>query len=156
QKTYRTCFRSLRGEHADEIRTLVLLENQRSHIGQITSSINDGKMNLRIILRHDFHDGRLRETNPDNQVVPLLRKRAHRRFNRSGFSRLDIAQDNVESLLAATFAVWPLAGFSAAHARPGSRIKRTVILAADIKDDAYMDLGLVISCVALPVAGDPA
>src|SRR5688572_3030025 len=60
--------RRFRGENADKIRTFMLFENERRHIWQLALTVDDRKLNVRIVFRYLFHDRRLRKTDADDQV----------------------------------------------------------------------------------------
>src|SRR5262249_20851480 len=64
------------------------------------------------------------ESDAGDQVVSVLRKHPQRGLDRSRITRFDVAQDNREVLLRAQYA----------DIRRG--VERTVVLAADVKDDS--------------------
>src|ERR1051325_8127466 len=88
EKSDRAGLRSLGSEYSNQIRTFMLFKNQGGDVGQLTNSIDDRKVNVRIILRDLFHDRRLCKANSDDQIEVPLGKFGYRRFNcvrRSGF-----------------------------------------------------------------------
>src|ERR1700754_314914 len=128
EETDRSGARRLRRQNSYEIRTFVLLENQRSNVRQLAHTVDDCKLNVWIVLRNLFHDRRLRETNADDQVEIAFGKRTHGRFDRVWGARFDVAQ-NYRQILRR-----PLYAF------PRRRVERAIVLPADVKNDADLDL----------------
>src|SRR5215213_6183075 len=126
EKTDGPCFRRLRREYADEIRTLMFFKDERSYVREFADAIDNGELDVRIILRHLLHDRRLRETHSDDQIEISFSKRAHRRLNRVRRAGFNVTQDNRQIF------------GRALHAFPRRRIERAIVLSADVKNNADM------------------
>ncbi len=125
-----------RGEDADEVRPFVLLEHQRRDVGQLADAVDDGELNVGIVLRDRVENRRLREADADDEVVFALGKRAHGRLDVDRRARLDVAQHDPEAGLSAVRAVRQRAGLGAFHAVPRGGIEGAIVLAADVEHDA--------------------
>src|SRR5262249_24511977 len=101
-------------------------------VWKLADAVHDCKIQIRVVLGSRFDLWRLRESDTDDQVVSALCKGTHRRLNRGRIAAFNIPQHD-----------WQVFG-SATDSLPGSRIKRAVVLATDIKDDTNMNLGFVI------------
>src|ERR1043165_2103228 len=131
EKAHRSCLRSLRGENADEVRTFMFFEDQRRDIRQFTFTIDDGELNVWIVLGDLFHDRSLGKTDADDEVEVALSKRAHRWFDRVRSAWFNVAQNDREipgRLL---------------HAFPRSSVEGSIVFAADIEDDSDLDLRFI-------------
>src|SRR5712664_3904063 len=159
-KTESAGLRGHSGDEAHQIRTLMFLENQRSDVGFRrlavgfeNHAIDDRKLEIRIIVRYRLHDWALSKAYPDDQIVTALSKRAHRRLDRNRIAGFDVAQDYVQLRFAtARFAVRKHAGFGAFHARPGRRVERTIVFAANIKNNPNVNLRFIVGAVQRAIA----
>src|SRR3984893_1972618 len=106
-------------QESDEIGPLVLLENQRRDVGQLADAVDDGEVNVRIVLRDNLDDRRLGKADADDQIVAALGKRAQGWFDGSGRAGCDIAQHDAQGRLATALAVGPCAGLGTLD--PGER-----------------------------------
>src|SRR5258708_6214313 len=88
-------------------------------------TIDDRKFDVWVVGRHLLHDRALCKADSDDKVKILLGKGPHRRFDRRRITRFDIVKTYVKIMLG------PLYAF------PRGRVERAVILAADVKNDAY-------------------
>src|SRR5215475_5177026 len=118
----------------------MLFENQRSDVRKLAHAVDDREIELWIILRNRVDDRRLVKTHANNQVVAAFGKRPHRRLNRGGVSRLDVAQNDRK-----------------VFSRPANTlqrrgIERMIVLPPDVENDSDMDLGRVIGGVTGSVA----
>src|SRR5215216_5376010 len=119
----------------------MLLENERRDVGQLANAIDDRELNVRVVFRNLLHDRGLGETNSDDQIEVPFGERAHSRLDgvwRAGF---DIAQDDWQILRGAL------------HTFPGSSVERPIVLSADVKDDADLNLRFVFGSPASTAAG---
>src|SRR5262249_23480446 len=67
EKPERAGPRRSRGNHADEIRPFVLLEDEGRDVRQLTHAVDDAEMDVGIVACDDLHDRRLREPDADNE-----------------------------------------------------------------------------------------
>src|SRR6266850_2557249 len=102
----------------------MLFEDQRCDIGKLADTVNNGEVNVWVILRHHFHDWRLGKSHSDDQIVFALRERAHCRLDRSWITRFYITQNDTERGFAATSSVGVLSSFRALHAGECGGIER--------------------------------
>src|SRR5919112_3600157 len=98
-----------RSYHADEVRALVLLEDERGDVRQLRRAVHDGEVYVRVVLRDYLHDGRLREADADDEVVAALGEGAHRGLYRSRVAGLHVAHEYAERGLVAGLSVGVLA-----------------------------------------------
>src|SRR6266850_4091133 len=133
----------------------MFLEDQRRDVWKITDSIDDREANVRIILRHEFNDWGLRKADADNEVVITFGKGAHCRLDGSRIAGFDITQHYGQLWLAATRAVGPLTGLCTLRSGPRRSIERAVILAADIENNTYPNLRLVVGSITRTITGRP-
>src|SRR5437867_10667778 len=132
----------------------MLFENKRGHVWKLTYTIDNCEVKVRIVLRDGFHDRRLGEADADDQIITTLCEGAHGRLNRSGISRLYIAQDDIHGRLSTTrLAIRHHTGFGALYSGPCSSVERAIVFAADVEDDANMRFGFVVRAIAGRVAG---
>src|SRR2546423_584936 len=134
----RARLRLARCDHADEVRAFVLLEDERGDVRQVARAVNDGEVDVRVVLRHNVHYGCLGEADADDEVVAALGERAHRRLNRDGVAGLHVAQHYRDILRGALDAL------------PRGGVERAVVLAADVEDDADANLSALIGARLLP------
>ncbi len=125
--------RRARRDQPDEIRPLVLLENERCHVREVDEAVDDREIDVRIILRDALHDRRLREADTDDQIVAAFREGAHRGLDRGRVARLDVPQDDRKVLRRAL------------DAFPGGGVERAVVLASDVEDDSDVNLLAVLA-----------
>ena len=116
------------GDHAHQVAPLVLLEDQRGHVGQATHAVDDGEVDLRVVLRHRLDDGRLGEADADDEVVAHLGEGAGGGLQGGRIARLGVAQDDGELLRRPR------------HPAEGRGVERAVVLAAAVEDDPHPDL----------------
>src|SRR6266508_2666590 len=131
----------------------MFFENQRRHVRQITDAVDYRKANVGIVLSYEFNDWSLRETDADDEVVIPFGEGAHGRLDRGGIAGFNIAQDDWQWRLAATRAVGPFAGLRTLRPGPRGRIKRPVILTADIENNTYPNLRFVVGAIARSITG---
>src|SRR2546430_9829687 len=139
----------------------MFLENERSNIRFRSLAIvfedhavDDREVNVRIILRDGLHDWTLRKADADNEIVTALSERPHCRFDRDRIARLDIANDYIQwGLATARLAVGQHARLGALHSVPSRGIERTIVFAADVKDNADANLARIVSAVSRVITG---
>src|SRR5919107_1503650 len=121
-EAYGAGLRLARGDHADEVGALVLLEDERGDVRQVARAVDDGEVYFRVVLRDRLHDGRLREADADDEVVAALGEGAHRGLDGGRVARLHVAQDDAERGLVARAAVRVPARLGALHAVEGGGV----------------------------------
>ncbi len=126
-----------RRDHADEVRALVLLEDERGDVRQLARAVHDGEVDVRVVLRHLLHDGGLREADADDEVVVALGEGAHRGLDGGRVAGLHVAQHDGKIFRGAH------------HALPRRRVEGAVVLAADVEDDA--DVNLILRLGGAPL-----
>src|SRR6266516_564813 len=129
----------------------MLFEDKRRDIGKLADAINNGEVNVGVVLCHHFHDWRLGKSHPDDQIIFALSERAHCRLDRSWVARFYITQNDAQRRFTATGSVGVLSSLGALHAGEGCGIERAIVFAADIKDDANMDFRFVVRGVVRSV-----
>jgi hypothetical protein len=121
---------------ADEVRALVLLEDQRGDVGQLADAVDDREVNLRIIPGDRVDDGGLGEADADDQIEAALGERADCRLDVDRRARLDVSEQDAERRFPACGAVGQPAGLGAPHTGPRGCVERAIVLTADVEDDA--------------------
>src|SRR5215216_7445223 len=100
----------------------MFLEDQRRNIWQLAHAVDDGELNVWIVFRDLLHDGRLRETDADDQIEMSFGESAHRGFDGVRSARFDVAQHD-RQIACGTL-----------HAFPGRGVEGTVVLSTNIKN----------------------
>ena len=125
----------------------MLAKNERSNVRFRRLSIrfeyhtvDDGKFDVRIVVRDSLHYRTLSKANADYQVEVPFGECTHCRFDRGGIAGFDVVEANIQVL------------FGLLYALPGSRVERPVVLAADVENDADLCIAAFALCISANTA----
>ena len=129
-KTNLAGFAGLGRHHTHEVAALLLLEDDRLHVGQVDHHVDDGELELGKLFRHFFDAGSLPETDANDGTGAALSHAP------DGLLALGFVGNFKVEVLATRFF------FPALHAFVSGLVERFVELASHVKHDGRLGMGV--------------